>query len=86
MLAWITSIDPEGALNFVSGAMQSQIAQYVTAFSIAAWIHSGRMKKEIALQVGGIKEALQDLGAALREDLKRQSERIEKLEKEVYKP
>lgn len=83
MLDWI---NPETILNHLNVAMQSQVTQYVTAFSIAAWIHSGRVRKEIALQVGGLKDAIQDLGSALRDDLKRQSERIEKLEEKVFKP
>lgn len=61
-------------------AMASQVTQFGVAFSLAAWIHSSRVKKEIANQMSGLVSSLNNLGSALREDLKRQDERIENVE------
>ena len=69
-------LSPEAFVGIASQALQSQVAQFGIAFSFAAWIHSGRVKKEIGLQLGGIKDALTSL-------LKVESERITKLEKRM---
>lgn len=75
-----TYLEPEQVFGLFSAALQSQVTQFGIAFAMAAWIHSGRMKKEIASQLSGITAALNNLGSALREDLKRQSDRIETVE------
>ena len=41
-------ISPDVVLNLVGPVLQSQVAQFGIAFGAAAWIHSGRVKKEIA--------------------------------------
>lgn len=78
-----TYLEPEQVFGLFSAALQSQVTQFGIAFSMAAWIHSGRMKKEIANQLSGITAALNNLGEALRQDLKIQSDRIEKVENGV---
>lgn len=80
---WIPDAEVIGAI--FGSAMQSQVTQFGIAFSIAAWIHSGRVKKEIAQQLSGIKEVMVDLAAALREELKKESERISRLEDRMSK-
>lgn len=76
-------LDPDHIATLFGSALQSQVTQFGIAFSMAAWIHSGRMKKEIANQLSGITAALNKLGEALRQDLKIQSDRIEKVENGV---
>jgi hypothetical protein len=73
-------LDFESIQKLFGDALASQVAQFGFAFSMAAWIHSGRMKREIATQVASITTALNNLASALRQDLKSQSERIEKVE------
>lgn len=80
-MEWIPDIELIGTL--LGHAVQSQVAQFSFSFGLAAWIHSGRVKKEIAAQLSGIKDAVKDLSAALRQDLEKQSERIGKLEDRV---
>lgn len=78
---WLVS--PDVVMPLVGQIMQQQVTQFGIAFSLAAWIHSGRVKKEIASQLNGIRTAVNDLAAALRQDLVAQSERISKIETRV---
>lgn len=68
----LAHISPESILNLLSSAAQSQVAQYGATFSLAAWIHSGRVKKEL----GGIKDALMAL-------LEKESRRIDQIDGRV---
>ena len=61
----------------------SQIAIWTTSLGVAAWVHSGRVKKEIALQMSVLVTAINNLGEALRSDLQRQSQRIDFVSNEV---
>lgn len=72
----LSLLTPEALISGLGSALQSQVAQFGFAFSLAAWIHAGRVKKEIGAQLGGIKDALTSL-------LKVESERITKLEKRM---
>jgi hypothetical protein len=66
--------------HLFSEAVQNKIAQAGFFFTFAAWLHSGRVKKEIAIQFGAISKAINDVAAALREDLAKHAERISKVE------
>ncbi len=79
---WLTS---EAVSGFLNAAMASQVTQFGVAFSIAAFIHAGRVKKEIASQAGQITGSIDNLASALRQDLANQSERIGKVENRVAK-
>lgn len=65
---------------FLGDAIGAEVTKFTIGFVVAAWIHSGRVKKEIASQLEGIRLAMLDLGSALRQDLSNQSERIGKVE------
>lgn len=82
-MEWIP--DMELISHLFGTAIGSQVAQFGVAFSIAAWIHAGRVKKEIAAQLSGIKDAVNDLSAALRQDLEKQSQRISQIDARVSK-
>lgn len=69
-------LDPEKLSGLFSEAMQHQIFQFTVAFTIAAWIHSGRVKKEIKNQFGSLVTALSGLGEKLEN-------RIEGVEQDV---
>lgn len=73
-------MDLDALSSFLSVALQSQITQFGIAFSAAAWIHSGRVKKEIKTSFAGLSDAISELGVALREDLRSQAKRIENVE------
>jgi hypothetical protein len=77
---WLNLIDPETLQTFLGEAISSQVAQFGIAFSLAALIHAGRVKKEIASQAAGIRIAFNNLADALKGDLKVQSERLGKVE------
>lgn len=44
--------DVEGISAYLSAAMATDLARQVFLFSLAAWIHSGRVKKAIKSEMG----------------------------------
>ena len=78
-------LDPEFFQGVLTGALQSQVTQFGVAFALAAWIHSGRMKKEIGTQLSSVTAAINNLGTALRQDLAALSERIGQVESRMDK-
>ena len=70
-------------LNLASSAASSQIAQAGFFFTVAAWIHSGRVKREISKNFSSITDAINNVATALREDLQKHGERLDKLDKRV---
>lgn len=80
-LAVLFGLDPDKFLTYFSVAIQHQITINLIAFSVAAWIHSGRVKKEFTSVTG----AINNLGDALRADLKSLGNRLGTVEGEVVK-
>ena len=60
-----------------------QFTIWTTSLGIASWIHSGRVKKEMASQLSSITLAINSLASALKEELASHSERLELVTKEV---
>lgn len=75
------SIEP--IMGVLSDAAKSQIAQAGFFFTLAAWIHSSRVKKEIKENFMALTVAIDNVANALREDLKNQGERIDNLDSRV---
>lgn len=78
MEEWITSL-----VTHFGDTFQSQFSQTLAMFGLAAWIHSGRVKKEIAAQTGNVVSAVNNLALALRQDLASQASRIDVVENRV---
>jgi hypothetical protein len=76
-------LDVDIVRQFLGDALGSQVAQWTMGLAIASVIHSSRVKKEIKAQFGELTGAIKELGAALRQDLNSQSERIGNVEKTV---
>ena len=62
-----------------------QFTIWTTSLALASWIHSGRVKKEMAAQLSSITLAINNLASALKEELKSHSEKIETVTLEVQK-
>lgn len=73
-------LDIEMIAKVIGGTLETQVGQFTVAFGLAAWIHAGRVKKEIRLQGAQFVDAMNNLSAALRQDLANHSNRIEKVE------
>ncbi len=73
-------IDLSGIGNLLNAALAHQVTQFGIAFSIAAWIHSGRLKKEIKNQMGDVVAAVDNVASVLRQDLIEQGSRIGNIE------
>lgn len=71
--------------DFISPIIEHDVTKWTLAFSIAAWLHSGRVKKEIKTQFVGIVDSINNLGVALRNDMNSQSDRIINVEQGVNK-
>jgi hypothetical protein len=70
---------------FLGDAIESDVAQFMLAFTIAAFIHSSRVKKEIRANFDRLADAIKDLSSALRQDLASHSDRIAKVEERMTK-
>lgn len=77
------SFDPDVLQSFLSEAAQSEISKSGFFFIIAAWLHSGRMKKEIKLNFEHLTTAITSVADALRADMKIHRDRIDNLAKRV---
>lgn len=70
LLGFIYRADPNMLVQHMSVIAQSQIAQAGFFFTLAAWLHAGRVKKEIKDSFSTLITAMTDLGDALRKELK----------------
>lgn len=66
-----------------SDTAQSEIAQAGFFFTIAALLHSGRMKKEIRLNFEALTISIDKVAKAFHDDLKHHSEKIDGLSHRV---
>lgn len=76
-------IDPEQLKYIFGEAASNQIAQAGFFFTVAAWLHSGRVKKEIKENFSSLTQAINDVASAFREDLKAHSEQLKNLSSRV---
>lgn len=77
-MEWIESL-----LQQSDTFLASSVTHYGIAFAIAAFIHSGRVKREIAGQMSILIDSINKLGESLRNDMNRQSQRIDFVSNEV---
>lgn len=73
-------MDIDSLITLASPVFQAQVTQFGIAFAAAAWIHSGRVKKEIKASFAGLSLAISELGETLKEDIRNHSDRIAKVE------
>lgn len=76
--------ETETLLNFLSEASRNQITQAGFFFTMAAWLHSGRVKKEIKENFKGLTDSIDNVAKAFKEDLKAHSERLDNLSRRVH--
>lgn len=75
-----TIINPETVQALLGSAVQEKAVQFGVAFSLAAWLHSSQVKKEIAKLGSGIITSVNAVAEALQLDLRKQAQRMDKLE------
>lgn len=76
-------ISQEALKHFLGEAAQNQITQAGFFFTLAAWLHSGRVKKEIKSNFASLTEAINNVAESLRQDLKNHSNRLDNLTSRV---
>lgn len=72
-------VDSTKVMSMFSETANSQIAQAGFFFTIAAWLHAGRVKKEIKENFATLTTAINHVAEAFKEDLKRHGERLDNL-------
>lgn len=78
-VAFASELDSAPLLNFLSDASKNQITQAGFFFTAAAWIHSGRVKKEIKENFKALTLSIDHVADAFKEDLKRHGDRLDNL-------
>lgn len=66
-------------------AMNHQVTQFGLAFVIAAMIHAQQVRKEIAAQMASVVLSINEVAKALKDDLGKQSERLNGVETGIQK-
>lgn len=74
--AGVEVMDPGVLSSLLGQALSHQVTQFTFAFSLAAFIHSGRVKKEIREQFSGLVDSIDKVRAALNQDLAAQNQRL----------
>ncbi len=69
-------MSPESIIAMFGEALNHQVTQFGIAFTMAAWIHSGRVKKEIKAQGVILVASIDGLALALRTEISQQNDRI----------
>lgn len=75
--AVLLSLSPESLMHYFSSVTENKIAQAGFFFTMAAWIHAGRVKKEIAAQFSVVTDAINNVAQALRSDLAAHGQRLD---------
>lgn len=73
------------AQNILGAAFSHQATQFGLAFTLAALIHARQVRSEIAKQMSSVVESIDKVAKAIRDDLAKQSARIEMVETGVQK-
>lgn len=68
--------NPDAVMALMGEVAHNQIAQAGFFFTIAAWLHAGRVKKEIAANFSHLTDAINNVAKSFREDLARHSETL----------
>lgn len=75
--ALLLSWSPESLMTHFNAVTENKIAQAGFFFTMAAWIHAGRVKKEIATQFTVVTDAINNVAQALRSDLAAHGARLD---------
>lgn len=73
----------EQLLAFLGETAHNQLLRDAAIFALAAFIHSGRVKKEIRQQLGGLTEAFRDEAKSLRMIVELNTKDIDMLKQDV---
>lgn len=73
-------MDLDQIQSFLTDAIQHEVVKWSVAFSIAAFVHSRQIRKEIRFQVGNITDSIKDVARTLKEDLDKQGKRLDNVE------
>lgn len=73
----------EEVYSSLSTAAQSEITQAGFFFALAAWLHAGRVKKEIKLNFASLTTAINQVADAFRADLRAHGLKLDNLANRV---
>lgn len=69
--------------DFLGPVFSHQVTQFGIAFGFAAYFHAQQVRKEISTQMLNVASSIDEVAKALREDLGKQSVRLERVESGV---
>lgn len=70
----------ENLTDILSAVAGHQVTHFTFAFTMAAWLHSHQVKKEISNQFQKIVMSIDNVAKALKNDLDAQTHRLNQLE------
>ena len=73
----------ESAKHFLSDAMQSELTKTLFIFTVASWVHSSRVRKEIRENFASLTSAINAVAEAFKKDLEKQREITDNLSSRV---
>ena len=73
----------ESAKHFLSEAMQSELTKTLFIFTVASWVHSSRVRKEIRENFASLTDAINSVAEAFKKDLEKQREITDNLSSRV---
>lgn len=76
-------VAPESFIQHLSMIAQNQIAQAGFFFTLAAWLHAGRVKSEIRSAFSSLTESIDSLGATLSQQLQDHATKLSDHEKKL---
>ncbi len=76
-------MDIDSAKHFLSEAMQSELTKTLFIFTVASWVHSSRVRKEIRENFASLTDAINSVAEAFKKDLEKQREITDNLSSRV---
>lgn len=79
MMAYRLFESPEMVSKLLGEAASNQIVQAGFFFTVAAWLHSNKVQKEIKSAFSSLTDAINNVATSFQEDLKKHSATLENL-------
>lgn len=66
---WLNFLDPEMVRDWAQGALSHQFTQMTIAFTVANWLHSGRLKKEIKAAFLSLTDSIDNVASKVTNEM-----------------
>ena len=76
-------LDVDAMAKLAEAVGLKEVVHNLLYFAVAAWVHSGRVSKEIQKQMAGLINAINAVRDTLKADITLQNTRIEKMQNKI---